>query len=99
MVTSVRFIFYYIHWHYKLNFLTYLTARHNVAIVVPKEKSSAATTKKGTKRNAVVKMSAKALRDFGVEYSVSGRAHCCGCRQKIPKVIYNVCFQLLSYNF
>lgn len=30
-------------------------------------------------------MSAKALRDFGVEYSVSSRANCCGCRQKIAK--------------
>lgn len=37
-----------------------------------------------------IKMSAKALRDFGVEYSKSGRANCCGCRQKIAKSIVRV---------
>lgn len=59
-----------------------------MAIVVPKNNEPKA---KGGKKRAVaasteVKMSAKALRDFGIQYSVSGRAHCCGCRQKIPKV-------------
>lgn len=57
-------------------------ARNNLAIVLPK-------AAKGKKREAVkevtVVMSAKALRDFGVEYSVSSRAGCCGCRQKILK--------------
>lgn len=54
-------------------------ARNNTSIVLPKGK--------GKKRAAVkeVVMSAKALRDFGVEYSVSSRAGCCGCRQKILK--------------
>lgn len=37
-----------------------------------------------------IKMSAKALRDFGVEYSKSSRANCCGCRQKIAKAIVRV---------
>lgn len=37
-----------------------------------------------------IKMSAKALRDFGVEYSKSSRANCCGCRQKIAKSIVRV---------
>lgn len=37
-----------------------------------------------------IKMSAKALRDFGVEYSKSARANCCGCRQKIAKSIVRV---------
>lgn len=57
-----------------------LAARNNAAIVLPK-------AVKGKKREAVkeVKMTAKALRDFGVEYSVSSRAGCCGCRQKILK--------------
>lgn len=62
-------------------------ARHNVAIVIPDETT---TKKRGEKRkfaaSTTVKMSAKALRDFGIEYSVSSRAHCCGCRLKILKV-------------
>lgn len=37
-----------------------------------------------------IKMSAKALRDYGVEYSKSARANCCGCRQKIAKSIVRV---------
>lgn len=50
---------------------------------------------RGVKRGATssvdkIVMSAKALRDFGVEYSKSSRANCCGCRQKIAKSIVRV---------
>ncbi|KAJ6648922.1 Poly [ADP-ribose] polymerase, partial [Pseudolycoriella hygida] len=59
--------------------------RHNTKIAVPKKR-----TKGMPSSVKEVKMSAKALRDFGVEYSKSARAHCCGCRQKIAKSIVRV---------
>ncbi|XP_037038851.1 poly [ADP-ribose] polymerase-like [Bradysia coprophila] len=60
----------------------YIT-RHNTKIVLPKKRGKESGTND-------IKMSAKALRDFGVEYSKSARANCCGCRQKIAKSIVRV---------
>lgn len=57
--------------------------RSNVKIVKNQDEKSA--KKRGQGATGPVKMSAKALRDFGVEYSKSSRAMCCGCRQKILK--------------
>lgn len=41
--------------------------------------------KKGKKRAAEPDASEVALRDFGIEYSVSSRAECVGCQNKIMK--------------
>jgi poly [ADP-ribose] polymerase 1 len=41
--------------------------------------------KKGKKRTAESQANAAALKDFGIEYSVSSRAECVGCQNKIMK--------------
>jgi poly [ADP-ribose] polymerase 1 len=41
--------------------------------------------KKGKKRAADSQANAAALKDFGIEYSVSSRAECVGCQNKIMK--------------
>lgn len=60
-------------------------AQNNTKIVLPKKRSKDMPT-----AAKEIKMSATALRDFGVEYSKSARANCCGCRQKIAKSIVRV---------
>lgn len=59
-------------------------------MVKPPVEKGAKKRRKNDNTGAVVKMSAKALRDFGVEYSKSNRALCCGCRQKIMKNLVRV---------
>lgn len=65
------------HFHRdNLNFLS-----GGTSIVVPVAKG------KGKKRGADsdAKAMAMLMKDFGIEYAVSGRAGCAGCHQKIPK--------------
>lgn len=59
----------------------FATIAGGAAIVVPAPKG------KGKKRGADAESKAAALllKDFGIEYAVSGRAGCAGCHQKIAK--------------
>jgi poly [ADP-ribose] polymerase 1 len=56
-------------------------------VLMPVTSSSGSVKSKGKKRPASIKI---VLNDFGVEYSVSGRAECVGCRSKIVKDIVRV---------
>lgn len=53
-------------------------------VVVPTAKG------KGKKRAAASSASSVILKDYGVEYSASGRATCCGCQIKILKDVVRV---------
>lgn len=62
----------------------FITAQNTVVVLSTGSKRGASSSV------GKIQMSAKALRDFGVEYSKSARANCCGCRQKIAKSIVRV---------
>lgn len=65
------------------NIRTFITSQMVVVVPTGSKRGASSSVDK-------IEMSEKALRDFGVEYSKSSRANCCGCRQKIAKAIIRV---------
>lgn len=65
----------------------------NQIILVDSSQSSKSSSVKSNKSSKAKKrplLNKAVLKDFGIEYSVSGRAECVGCRSKIMKNVVRV---------
>lgn len=65
--------------HFHRDNLNFLSGGTSIVVPVAKDKGK----KRGADSDA--KAMAMLMKDFGIEYAVSGRAGCAGCHQKIPK--------------